>query len=336
MSKPGLVLVTGGAGFIGSHLTRALLNEGHDVRVLDDFSTGKRDNIEGLPVEVVVGDVRDAACVGRTVEGMDYVFHLAALASVGRSLRDPLTTHSVNETGTLTVLDASLKARVRRVVYAASSSAYGNLAALPKQEDAKPAPASPYAVSKLTGEHYCRVYWEAFGLETACVRYFNVFGPRQDPESEYAAVIPRFIDAALNGGAPVIYGDGSQSRDFTYVANAVDATVAAATSSRAPGEVFNVACGERRSLLDLIEALEGLLADRIQPVFEAPRNGDVKHSQAAIDKAHQLLGYVPRIGFKEGLKETVDWYRKWFALQQYQERVIYRQGSGTSPPIRNP
>jgi len=313
-------LVTGGAGFIGSHLTRALLNEGHEVWVLDDFSTGKRDNIDGLPIELVEGDVRDAARVRLAVQGMDYVFHLAALASVGRSLRDPLTTHSVNETGTLTVLDACLKARVKRVVYAASSSAYGNLATLPKREDAKAAPASPYAVSKLTGEHYCRVYWEAFGLETACVRYFNVFGPRQDPKSEYAAVIPRFIDAALNGGTPVIYGDGRQSRDFTYVANAVDATIAAATAPRAVGEVFNVACGERRTLLDLIDVLEDLLGDRIEPMFEAPRTGDVKHSQAAIDKAYRLLGYVPQVGFKEGLKETVDWYRKWLALDRYQER----------------
>jgi UDP-glucose 4-epimerase len=227
----------------------------------------------------------------------------------------------VNETGTLTVLDASHKAGVRRLVYAASSSANGNSPAMPKREDAKPAPASPYAVSKLTGEHYCRVYWEAFQLETACVRYFNVFGPRQDPKSEYAAVIPRFIDAALNGGTPVIYGDGSQSRDFTYVANAVEATIAAATSQNAPGEVINVACGERRSLLELVDMLEDLLGDRIQPAFETARPGDVKHSQAGIEKAQELLGYAPQVGFKEGLKETVDWYRNRLALERYQERV---------------
>jgi UDP-glucose 4-epimerase len=291
------------------------------VRVLDDFSTGKRENIESLPIELLEGDVRDAGRVRTAVQGMDHVFHLAALASVGRSLRDPLTTHSVNETGTLTVLEASRKAGVRRVVYAASSSAYGNSQAMPKREDAKPAPASPYAVSKLTGEHYCHVYWEAFGLETACVRYFNVFGPRQDPKSEYAAVIPRFIDAALRGGTPVIYGDGTQSRDFTYVANAVEATIAAATAPKAAGEVINVACGERRSLLELVEMLEDFLGDSLQPVFEATRPGDVKHSQAGIEKARELLAYTPQIGFKEGLKETVDWYRKQLALGRYEERI---------------
>ncbi|MGE5624328.1 MAG: SDR family oxidoreductase [Bacillota bacterium] len=316
-------LITGGAGFIGSHLARALLHQSHDVWVLDDFSTGKRDNVASLPVELLEGDVRDPGCVWRAVEGMDHVFHLAALASVGRSLRDPLATHAVNETGTLNVLDASRRAGVKRVVYAASSSAYGNLATLPKCEDAKPAPASPYAVSKLTGEHYCRVYWEAFGLETACVRYFNVFGPRQDPKSEYAAVIPRFIDAGLKGLAPVIYGDGTQSRDFTYVANAVDATIAAATAPRAAGEVINVACGERRSLLDLVEALEDFLGEQLKPHFEPSRTGDVKHSQADIGKARELLGYAPRVGFKEGLKETVDWYRKWFALERFQERTAH-------------
>src|SRR5690242_4194267 len=251
-------LVTGGAGFIGSHLVRALLQKGHEVRVLDNYSTGKQENIEGLPVEVIEGDVRDYFLVQHAVQDVDYVFHLAALASVGRSIRDPLTTHSVNETGTLTVLEGARKAGVKRVVYAASSSAYGNSPLLPKCETAKPEPASPYAVSKLTGEHYCRVYWETFDLPTACVRYFNVFGPRQDPQSEYAAVIPRFIDAALNGRQPVIYGDGKQSRDFTYVENAVQATVLAASAPQAAGQVINAACGERRSLLDVIEMLEGL------------------------------------------------------------------------------
>ena len=311
-------LVTGGAGFIGSHLVRALLHKGHDVRVLDNYSTGKQENIEALPVEVIEGDVRDYLQVQDAVGGVDYVFHLAALASVGRSIRDPLTTHSVNETGTLTVLEAARKAGVKRVVYAASSSAYGNSPLLPKCETAKPAPASPYAISKLTGEYYCRVYWETYNLETACVRYFNVFGPRQDPQSEYAAVIPRFITSALDGESPVIYGDGKQSRDFTYVENAVQATILAASAPQAAGQVINVACGERRSLLDVIELLEDLVADRIQPRFEASRAGDVMHSQADIEFARLLLGYEPEIGFKEGLKETVDWFRKLRALEYMQ------------------
>ena len=314
-------LVTGGAGFIGSHLVRALLHKGYEVRVLDNYSTGKQENIEALPVEVLEGDVRDYFLVQHAVQDMDYVFHLAALASVGRSIRDPLTTHSVNETGTLTVLEGARKAGVKRVVYAASSSAYGNSPLLPKCETAKPAPASPYAVSKLTGEYYCQVYWETFDLPTACVRYFNVFGPRQDPQSEYAAVIPRFIDAALNGRQPVIYGDGKQSRDFTYVENAVQATILAASTPQAAGQVINIACGERRSLLDVVELLEDLLADRIEPKFEPARAGDVKHSQADIELARLLLGYEPEVGFKEGLKETVEWFRKVRALDQMQARV---------------
>lgn len=318
-------LVTGGAGFIGSHLVRGLLHEGHDVRVLDNYSTGKRENIGSLSIEMIEGDVRDYSTVQAAVSGMDYVFHLAALASVGRSIRDPLTTHSVNGTGTLTVLEAARKAGVKRVVYAASSSAYGNSPLLPKCETAKPAPASPYAISKLTGEYYCQVYWETFKLETACVRYFNVFGPRQDPQSEYAAVIPRFIDAALNGTAPVMYGDGKQSRDFTYVENAVQATILAASTPQAAGQVINVACGERRSLLDVVEMLEDLLADRIQPRFEAPRAGDVVHSQADIGLARQLLGYEPEISFKEGLKETVEWFRKIRALDLAQSGAMLRE-----------
>lgn len=326
-------LVTGGAGFIGSHLVRALLNKGHEVRVLDNYSTGKQENIEGLAVEALEGDVRDYFLMQHAVQDMDYVFHLAALASVGRSLRDPLTTHSVNETGTLTVLEAARKAGVKRVVYAASSSAYGNSPLLPKCETAKPEPASPYAVSKLTGEHYCRVYWEAFDLPTACVRYFNVFGPRQDPQSEYAAVIPRFIDAALNGRQPVIYGDGSQSRDFTYVENAVQATILAASTPQAAGQVINVACGERRSLLQVVELLEDFLADRIEPKFEAARAGDVKHSQADIELARLLLGYEPEIGFKEGLKETVEWFRKLHALDQMQaDRALQEKSRDLARP----
>ncbi len=329
-------LVTGGAGFIGSHLVRALLHQGHDVSVLDDLSTGKRENVESLPVEFIEGDVRDHRRVRKAVQDVEVVFHLAALASVGRSLHDPITSHAVNSTGTLTVLDAAHKAGVRRVVYAASSSAYGNAPELPKREDARPAPASPYAVSKLTGEHYCRVYWETFGLETACVRYFNVFGPRQDPQSEYAAVIPRFIHSALHGDAPVVHGDGTQSRDFTYVANAVDATILAASAPRAPGEVFNVACGERRSLLQLIEALEDLVEDRILPTFEEARAGDVKHSQASIDKAREVLGYAPQVGFKEGLKETVDWYRKLLALESLQAMVSAQERNRDLVAYREP
>jgi len=310
-------LVTGGAGFIGSHMVRALLEEGHEVTILDNLSTGRKENIVGLSVTLLEGDVREATAVKHAVEGMECVFHLAALASVGRSIRDPLTTHAVNETGSLMVLDASLKAGVRRVIYAASSSAYGNSPEQPKMETAKPAPASPYAISKLTGEYYCRVYWETFGLETACVRYFNVFGPRQDPQSEYAAVIPRFIDAVLSGSAVTIYGDGTQSRDFTYVANAVAATILAANSPQALGQVINVACGERRSLLDVIDMLEDMLGDRIRPIFEASRAGDVKHSQADIGLARSLLAYAPHIGFKEGLMETVEWFRKQRALGQF-------------------
>ncbi|MGH8369508.1 MAG: SDR family oxidoreductase [Gammaproteobacteria bacterium] len=314
-------LVTGGAGFIGSHLARALLHQGHEVKILDNFATGKRENVKDIPVEILEMDVRYTSGVRSAVRGMDYVFHLAALASVSRSIGDPLTTHAVNETGTLTVLDACHKAGVKRVVYAGSSSAYGNSTSLPKREAAKPDPASPYAITKLTGEYYCKVYWETFGLATACVRYFNVFGPQQDPDSEYAAVIPRFIRAAINSENPVIYGDGTQSRDFTYVKNAVAGTILAATSPKSVGEVINIACGERRSLLNVIEMLEDMLGDRIEPVFEAPRLGDVKHSQASIDEARHLLDYVPEVGFKEGLYETLEWFRNRHAMEQYRPQA---------------
>lgn len=303
-------LVTGGAGFIGSHLVRGLLKQGHEVRVFDNFSTGSQANIDKLPIEILEGDVRDYGRVQIAVSDMQVIFHLAALASVARSVGDPLASHAVNATGTLSVLHAAHKAGVRRVVYASSSSVYGNSLTLPKQEDATPAPASPYAITKLTGEHYCQVFWNTFKLETVCLRYFNVFGPRQSPYSEYAAVIPRFIDAAMHGGSPTIYGDGSQSRDFTYVENVVAATLLAGTTARAAGQIMNVACGERRSLLDLISLLETVIQSHITPVFEAPRVGDIQHSQASIERARRVLGYRPQTGFEAGLHQTAEWFRE--------------------------
>ncbi|MDN5865160.1 MAG: SDR family oxidoreductase [Gammaproteobacteria bacterium] len=319
-------LVTGGAGFIGSHLVRSLIESGHRVRVFDDFSTGKPENIAGLDLELMEGDVRDVEQVGRAVKGMDYVIHLAALASVSRSVKAPLASHSVNATGTLAVLQASKERGVKRVVFAGSSSAYGNSEKLPKREDAVPAPASPYAVSKVAGEYYCRMYSATMGLEAACVRYFNVFGPRQDPDSEYAAVIPKFIEAALHGEEPVVHGDGKQSRDFTYVANAVDATLRATTAKEAPGEIFNVACGERRSLLDLLGEIESLLDVRLTPLFGDPRPGDVRHSLADIEKSKRLLGYVPRIGFTDGLQRTLEWFRSRQAVDEAGDTAARGQG----------
>jgi UDP-glucose 4-epimerase len=321
-------LVTGGAGFIGSHLVRALHDAGNDVTVLDNFSTGRPDNLEDLRVRIVTGDVRSLSDVCAAVEGMEYVFHLAALASVARSIKDPLVTHAVNATGTLHLLQAAHEAGVRRVIYASSSSVYGNNPELPKSENQIPAPASPYAVSKLTGEHYCRVFYQTMGLETTCVRFFNVFGPRQDPGSEYAAVIPRFTDAILNGDPPVIYGDGQQSRDFTYVGNAVEGTILAAQGQAAAGQVFNIACGERRSLLELIETLEDLLADHVDPQFEPPRAGDVRHSQASIGLAGRVLGYVPRVTFRQGLKETTEWYRTQHAANAHLLDTLRRKAGG--------
>ena len=302
-------LVTGGAGFIGSHLVHGLLKRGHEVRVFDNFSSGKLQNVEHLPIDLVEGDVRDDDAVRSAVRGINYVFHLAALGSVARSIEDPMSTHEVNETGTLRVLGAARAAKVRRVVLASSSSIYGNAVAMPKRESAKPAPMSPYAVSKLTGEYYCNVFWNTFGLETVCLRYFNVFGPRQDPASEYAAVIPRFIDAVLAGERPVIYGDGTQSRDFTYVSNVAEATILAAMAPKAAGQICNVACGERWSLLELVKLMEQILACEIKPVFKEPRVGDVLHSQAAIVRAQRVLDYAPRISFQRGLRETIEWFR---------------------------
>lgn len=303
-------LVTGGAGFIGSHLVNSLESRKSQVRVFDDFSTGSRDNLEDFKGKLIDGDVRDYASVRAAVRGVDTVFHLAAVGSVVRSIEDPLTTHEVNVSGTLNVLEACRQEGVRKVVFASSSAIYGDLPALPKHENAKPSPQSTYAVSKLAAEQYCRVFLRNYGSDTTCLRFFNVFGPRQSPESEYAAVVPSFINAALNGDSPVIYGDGTQSRDFTYVDNAVVAMMLAAGVRGAVGLVANVACGSRYSLLEMIGEIESLLGKRITPVFKEARPGDVKHSQAAIGRARCTLGYVPRVDLRHGLEATINWFQR--------------------------
>lgn len=307
-----LYLVTGGAGFIGSNIVEELVARGERVRVLDNFSTGRRDNLAPFldRIELVVGDLSDLATARRAMEGVEYVLHQAALPSVQRSVDDPLASHAANVTGTLNVLVAAREAGVRRVVYAASSSSYGDTPTLPKREDMLPQPKSPYAVSKLAGEHYCRAFTEVYGLETVALRYFNVFGPRQNHASQYAAVVPLFITAMLRGESPVIYGDGLQSRDFTYVANVVQANLLAATAPGAAGRVFNVACGTRYTLLDLVAALNDILGARIAPVHAAPRPGDVRHSLADISAAQETLGYRVEVDFLEGLRRTVAWYRR--------------------------
>jgi len=304
-------LVTGGAGFIGSHLAERLVRDGHRVRVLDDFSSGKESNLESFrsEIDVLRGDIRDGAIVNAATRGVDIVFHEAALGSVPRSVADPLTTHEVNMTGTLNVLLAARDASVKRVVYASSSSVYGETPVLPKKEDMTPQPLSPYALSKLVGEHYASVFKHVYGFEIVALRYFNIFGPRQDPESQYAAVIPRFITALLEGKPPVVYGDGLQSRDFTYVDNVVEANVLASEADNAAGKAFNVACGGRYTLLELLAKLKEILGSEIEPIHEAPRAGDVKDSQASIEAAERALGYRVKVGFDEGLRRTAAWYQ---------------------------
>jgi UDP-N-acetylglucosamine/UDP-N-acetyl-alpha-D-glucosaminouronate 4-epimerase len=304
------VLVTGGAGFIGSSLIRSLAASNHDVRAFDDLSTGSLDNLRDLDgLAVITGDVRDLDSVRRAVEGVEVVYHLAALPSVARSVADPLTTHAVNVNGTLNILVASRDAGVRRVVYASSSSVYGDTPTLPKHERMPPSPLSPYAASKLAGEVYCRAFANVYELETVSLRFFNVFGPGQDPASQYAAVIPRFITRMLIGEPPEIYGDGHQSRDFTFVQNAIQAcTLAASARSDAVGESFNIGCGGRTTLLDLVEAINELLNVSIRPSFSAPRPGDIPHSHADIAKAERFLGYRPTVSVRAGLSQTIDWY----------------------------
>lgn len=302
-------LVTGGAGFIGSHIIDKLVQLGKRVKVLDNFSTGKRENISNYNnVEINEGDIRNLETMHRVIEGVDYVLHHAALPSVPRSVADPTTTHEVNATGTLNVLIAAREARVRRVVYASSSSVYGNSPILPKHEDMSTNPLSPYAVSKLAGENYCRAFYGVYGLPIVVLRYFNVFGPRQDPTSQYSAVIPKFIRAFLHGEMLVIHGDGLQSRDFTYVANVVLANLLACEKDEAVGQVMNVACGEAHTLLDLHRYLGTLMSKSVTPIFSDPRVGDVKHSLAAIERAEKLLGYKPSVGWRAGLRLTAQSY----------------------------
>ena len=306
-------LVTGGVGFIGSNIVHALVARGARVRVLDNFATGRRGNLAGVEdrVDLIEGDLRRLADVEKAMDGVEVVLHQGALGSVPRSIADPVTSHEANATGTLHVLQAARTAGVRRVVYASSSSVYGDTPTLPKAEDMPPAPQSPYAVTKLAGELYCRVFSSIHAMEAISLRYFNVFGPRQDPTSQYAAVIPKFVRAMLRGERPVIFGDGTQSRDFTYVENVISANLLAAEALPATlgGAVCNVACGERFTLLALVRTLNEILGTRLEPIFQAPRPGDVLHSHAAIERASRLLKYRPIVPFAEGLRRTVDWIR---------------------------
>jgi len=304
-------LVTGGAGFIGSNIASELVRRGESVRIIDDLSTGREQNLNAFldKVEFIRGDICDSAIIQKAVSGVDYVLHQAAIPSVERSVKDPATTNKANVDGTLSLLIASRDAGVKRVVFASSSSIYGDSPTLPKTEDMTPNPLSPYAASKIIGEYYCRVFHNLFRLETICLRYFNVFGPRQDPTSQYAAVIPIFITAVASDRQPTVYGDGLQSRDFTFVDNVVDANLLACSApAEAAGQVYNIACGERLTLLDLLGELGGILDKRPQPIFDPPRPGDVKHSLADISRAKKYLGFGPKVSFAEGLRRTVAWF----------------------------
>ena len=306
-------LVTGGAGFIGSHLVERLIADGHDVTVLDDFSTGRFDNIahlEGRQLRVAEGDVRQAKHVEKAMAGAQFVLHHAALPSVARSVEDPIASNAVNVDGTLNVLMAARAAKtVKRVVYASSSSAYGDTPTLPKTEAMAPQPLSPYAVSKLAGEHYCRAFFLNYGLETVSLRYFNVFGPRQDPASDYAAAVPKFVTLLLDKKRPFVYGDGKQTRDFTYVENVVEANLAACNSSKAPGEMVNIACGDRVTISGLVNMIGEIVGHVSEPKLKPARPGDVRHSLADITRAQEVIGYRVRVNLQEGLERTVEFYR---------------------------
>ena len=306
------IVVTGGAGFIGSALARALVARGDEVIIIDNFSSGRRDNLAEVlgKAQVVEGDILDAGLLDRVFADASLVFHEAAVPSVQRSLAAPRASHDANATGTLNVLEAARRCGVRRVVYAGSSSAYGEPPSLPTIEDMAPAPLSPYSVSKLAGEHYCRVFARVLGVETVVLRYFNVFGPRQDPGSQNAAVIPRFITAALGGQTPVVHGDGEQSRDFCFIDNVVDANLRAAAAAEVSGQVFNIACGAATSLNQVLVLLGQALGRTIEARHEPARAGDVRHSLADISRARKLLGYTAPVSFPVGLRRTLDWFQR--------------------------
>lgn len=305
------VLVTGGAGFIGSHLATRLVELGHRVRILDDFSTGRRANIAHLDgrYELVEADLSGDGTCDEACHGIDYIFHQAAVPSVPKSVDDPQASHDTNINGTFNLLRAAVTHKVRRVVYAASSSTYGDSPESSKHEDIRPQPLSPYAVQKCTGEMYARAFFECYGLESISLRYFNVFGERQDPKSQYAAVIPAFVTAILAGEPPVIYGDGEQTRDFTYIANVVHGNILAMEAEKTCGQSVNIACGQAITVNEAVAAINRILGTSVQPRYEAPRAGDVRHSCADVRLARDLLGFEPRVSFDEGLSRAIEYYR---------------------------
>jgi len=307
-------LITGGAGFIGCNLARYILDKNHDVVVLDDFSTGKRENLTEIAerIELIEGDIRDRDTVDRAIDGCAAIFHQAALGSVPRSMDDPVTSHDVNVNGTVTVLEAARAAGIKRVVFAASSSAYGDQKESPKHEGMVPMPISPYAANKISCEAYMQAYAAGYGMETVCLRYFNVFGPYQDPEGAYAAVIPAFVSRLLAGEGPVVFGDGEQSRDFCYIENVCDANwlAANAPAEACSGKVMNIACNARTSLNEILDLLKGLLGSDVEAIYQDERAGDVKHSLADVSLAREANGYEPKIFFEEGLRKAIDWYRE--------------------------
>jgi nucleoside-diphosphate-sugar epimerase len=307
-----LFLVTGGAGFIGSHLTEGLLKRGKKVRVLDNFSTGKRKNLEHLldKIELIEGDIRDPEVCKKAVDGAEVVYHEAAVPSVPKSVADPVTSHEANVDGIFNMLMASRDAKVKRFVFAASSSAYGDTEISPKYEGIFPQPKSPYAVNKLLGEFYCKCFYDCYGLETLALRYFNVFGPRQDPASQYAAAIPAFVTSILEDRSPTVYGTGEQSRDFTFIENVIEANLLAAAAPETHGEVVNIACGESVTVNGIIKRINDLLGKNVPSKFEPERAGDVMHSLADISRARAVIGYEPKILFDQGLQIAIDWYVK--------------------------